>query len=786
MPVGKISRELAEKISTDPWNVVMSKKYRFYLAALLTLTASSCTDTARQSGADIPAPSVMEAAAAEIDFDSPEETWAFQPEPDDYDSESKLDLRYLNEKVAGASGFVRLAANGQDFVRGDGQPIRFWGVNSYVWRQGTAALQDNARFLAKRGVNMVRWQEQMAAQQPDSQLGDIDRTVRERLWRAVAAMKQEGIYLTLSPYYALNLEPKPQWGIPRDSKSFSGLLFFDSQLQAAYKQWLRQLLEPPNPYTGIPLKDEAAIALIQLQNEDSLLFWTVSQVQGRDLDLLSGQFADWLQEKYGSLEKASQAWQGASVEGDDFARGLVRFDTLWQMVRPQQPVGGRSRRLADQTEFWTETMRRFNGEIVRFLRQEIGAKQLINAGNWKAADPSLLNDAERYSYTAAEVIAVNRYYNGGIHQGKYRGWAIVNGDRFSNRSVLFNPLALPINLKQVAGHPTVVSESSWVSPLGYQSEGPFLAAAYQSLSGIDGFYWFAMNQPQWRQPSSANGHLPSLGKWEIETPELLGNFPAAALMYRQGYIQQGQPAVREGRSLEDLWQRRQPLIAEEPAFDPNRDGEMSGKLSAITQRVNPLAFLVGAVEVTYSPSPPPSQVIDLSPYINPKSRSVRSNTGQLNWDYGRGICTLDSPKAAGATGFLKAAGEIKLSQVAITSGNDYATVLAASLDGQPLSQSRKLLIQVGTVARPTGWQQRPATWKDETGKQFSGFEVVDYGRAPWRIARNHVTLAIDNPRLRQATVLDMNGMARGTVPLQRDAQKVSFRFPAAAKYLILE
>jgi len=48
-----------------------------------------------------------------------------------------------------------------------------------------------------------------------------------------------------------------------------------------------------------------------------------------------------------------------------------------------------------------------------------------------------------------------------------------------------------------------------VPPLSYQSEGPFLVAAYQSLSGIDAFYWFATGEEDWRAPGSANGFMPS-------------------------------------------------------------------------------------------------------------------------------------------------------------------------------------------------------------------------------------------------------------------------------------
>ena len=60
-----------------------------------------------------------------------------------------------------------------------------------------------------------------------------------------------------------------------------------------------------------------------------------------------------------------------------------------------------------------------------------------------------------------------------------------------NQTPDINPRELPTNLKQVVGHPMIVSESTWVSPLAYQSEGPFLTAAYQSLTGVDSYYWFS-------------------------------------------------------------------------------------------------------------------------------------------------------------------------------------------------------------------------------------------------------------------------------------------------------
>lgn len=713
-------------------------------------------------------------------------TWPFEPERDRYDKDALLDLRYLNEKIAGESGFIRLSPDGNDFVKGNRKPIRFWAVNSGIWQQEFEMMKNNARFLAKRGVNMVRWHGQIATKNQNSQLEEIDKKARQQLWEYVAAMKQEGIYITISPYYANALKPQKNWKIPRDSQSFHGLLFFDPELQKAYKNWLKNLLEPVNPYTGISLKDDPAIAIIQLQNEDSLLFWTFEQLKGKDLEILQRQFAEWLIKKYGTLKKASDPWQGASLKEDNFDKKIVGLYKLWNLTKEQEKNSGKAKRIADQTQFLTETMYNFNQEIKQFLREEIGAKQLINAGNWKTANAAKLNDAERYSYTATEVIGVNRYYNGGSHQGKHSGWAIINGDKFSNQSILLDPYSMPLNLKQAANHPMIISESSWVPPLGYQSEGPFLVSIFQSLTGIDGFYWFTMKEPQWRQPSSANGYKPSLGKWVINTPELLGNFPAAALMYRQGYIKQGKPVIQEKRELQQLWQRKNSIIAETKSFDPNRDQNNIETRPQLKNKVHPLAFLVGPVEVSYHEKSSDSKIVNLDQYINPKNKIIRSITDEITWNYQQGICILNAPKAQGVTGFLKPNQKLILNDATIQSNNEYATILMISMDNKPLNQSQKILVQVGTIARPTGWQEKAITWKDKKDNLLKGFEVINYGQAPWQIVKNDLTITINNSRLTKGTILDPNGLPQGNLKLKRDRNQISLQFPVNAKYLILQ
>src|SRR6516165_3019181 len=60
------------------------------------------------------------------------DSWAFRPPRDSFSAAALWNLSQLNEKVAGEHGFIGLSPDGDSFVRGDGQPIRFWGGTTYV------------------------------------------------------------------------------------------------------------------------------------------------------------------------------------------------------------------------------------------------------------------------------------------------------------------------------------------------------------------------------------------------------------------------------------------------------------------------------------------------------------------------------------------------------------------------------------------------------------------------------------------------------------------------------
>ncbi len=716
----------------------------------------------------------------------PETTWPFEPERDTFREDALLDLRHLNEDVAGEHGFIRQSPDGMGFVRGDGEPIRFWAGTTYVQRNafrrgrdGWDTLRHHARFLAKRGVNMVRWHGALPPREEDSEITDVREEGLHQAWRLVAAMKEEGIYATLSPFWGSHTGIQPRWDIPDPKNAnLSGLVFWVDEVQEGYKAWLKALYDRENPYTGTRLADDPAVAIIQLQNEDSMLFWTMQRVKGEARRELGRQFGEWVVEKYGSLEAARDEWKGNTHKDDDFEDGVVGLYIVWFFTRDAREERGDEvglqERLSDQLHFMAHTMRSFNEEIERYLREDLGCRQMINAGNWRTADTVVLDPAERWAYAANQVLGKNSYYSP-AHLGFQRGWRIRSAHYLKDASAIRNPTRLPLNVKQAVGHPFIIPESLWVPPLSLQAEGPLMVAAQQCLTGVDVFYWFATGKEEWQPPGN---------KWTFATPMQQGQFPAAALIFRRGYVEEGEPVVYEERGLENIWARKSPIIAEGGSYDPNRDAGDLPADSSIKDGVDPLAFMAGPVHVKYEGDPANNRVADLAELIDHERRTVTSVTGQITTDYGRGLYSVNAPRAQGAAGFLAKAGTVELDEVRIECGNEYAAVVVVALDERPIAESGKLLVQVGTRCRPTGWQARPARFKADE-KMMEGKRIIRVGTPPWQVLKTDLTLTVQNAEVGEAVLLDLNGNAVREIPVSRRAGRLTVELPPEAMYVVL-
>jgi hypothetical protein len=267
---------------------------------------------------------------------------------------------------------------------------------------------------------------------------------------------------------------------------------------------------------------------------------------------------------------------------------------------------------------------------------------------------------------------------------------------------------------------------------------------------------------------------------------IAGMFPAAALAYRRGYIQEAGPVVREERRIDDVLAGVPPVISEESGFDPGRD-DGSREILSEAGEIDPLAFLVGPVHTHFNDEPGRTVRADLSRFIETESEVVRSATGEIAFDYGRGACTVNTSRAQGVCGFLSELGEVELAAVKIRCLNEYASVLIVSLDGEPLERSGSVLIQVGTTAHPTGWRTMAENFKPKNATEaVDGEKILDAGRGPWRVEDTRVRVSLANPELDNAVLVDPAGRAVRAVPVTHANGVCEVELPPDSLYVVLQ
>ncbi len=697
--------------------------------------------------------------------------FAFDPKPDTFAANSAIDLRFLNEKFAGEHGYLGVK-NGEFVFTANGQPVRFWAVNGPPHELKGEALRECARMLAKHGVNLVRIHGGYFKED-----GSVDLAKVQHAQEIVAAMKAEGIYSHFSIYFPLWLSPKAgtPWlrGYDGTKHPFAAL-FFNPDLQAQYRNWWTKLLTTPNPQTGKTLIQEAAVASVEMQNEDSLFFWTFDEknIPDEELRLIEKLFGDWLIKKYGSLEAAQTKWGGAKLKRDAISEGRMGFRPLWNIAHD------RTMRDQDSAQFMVELQTKFYAETYAFLRG-LGFKGLITASNWATASPEVFGPLEKLSYTTGDFIDRHGYF-GSNHKGPNSEWSIRDGHTYSDRSGYRFDAEDPTKPKQFVhpsmdphydGKPSMISETTWNRPNRFRSEAPLYFAAYGALQHTDAIVHFALDGAAW---SVKPGYF--MQPWTLTTPVMMGQFPAAALIYRRGLITPGAMLAEISLNKDDLLHLKGTPLPQDAALDELRlkDVPQGTELKA-GQRLDPLLHYAGQSEVHFTTGPGNVKLADLKSLVDHAKKTVTSSTGELKLDYGQGVLIINAAKAQGVSGILNLAGTVETKNLSIASELDLGHIIAVSLDNQPLSISTRILLQVMSEEKPTGFQTEPVTPNIR--------RIVNIGTNPWLVKEFKGTVKFKRSDAAQlkVTALDYNGY-----PLGNASSGAEIRLQPKTVYYLIE
>jgi len=245
------------------------------------------------------------------------------------DAKTATDVSWLNNGPAGAKGFI--GVNGENFVDGAGQPIRFWGVNLNfrgVFPDKTEAPKVAAR-IAKFGFNAVRmhhfdgnaapngiWKAATTGSNRVKIPREIDPDQLDRLHFFIAELIKNGIYINFNLHVGRKLIEGEGIAFPgRLPEKDKGVNYYDAKLVAAHKEFSRFILTTVNPYTGRSYKDEPAVCTVEVANENSLLStWldgSMTKFPEEQTTELAELWTTWLRNRY-TPEALRAAWTEAS------------------------------------------------------------------------------------------------------------------------------------------------------------------------------------------------------------------------------------------------------------------------------------------------------------------------------------------------------------------------------------------------------------------------------------------------------------------------------------------
>jgi hypothetical protein len=428
------------------------------------------------------------------------------------DAPLDLSFLYADEKPAGRHGFLKV--KGTKFFFEDGTEGKFWGTcfNSAANFPSHEHSEKVARRLAKFGVNMMRphqmdaeWSTpnifQFARGRRRDDSRSLDPESLDRFDYLVHCLKREGIYIYMDNLTYRRFKP----GDGVDAVDELGCAakpytIFDRRLIELQKEFCTQLWTHVNPYTGLAYKDDPAVVLTEIGNENDLfIFKTVLEP-----------YRTRLEERY-------RAW--AAESGVKLPDARVDFT-----VRDEAMM-----------RFFSAVQKEYYREMSAHLRA-IGVRVPITGNNWEHPGFAEVAASEECDFRDSHCY-----------------WDMWSDTRAAagNQMMLAQKQHVWGNLMSRArllNQPFFVSEWDQIWPNEWRAESPLMLAAMSSFQEWSGTtihtYRYRTSDPKDRMGAVVMYGVGYRVNFDtFNDPAKFGLFYHAALLFRKGHVAPARKSV---------------------------------------------------------------------------------------------------------------------------------------------------------------------------------------------------------------------------------------------------
>jgi hypothetical protein len=402
---------------------------------------------------------------------------------------------------------------------------------------------------------------------------------------------------------------------------------------------------------------------------------------------------------------------------------------------PRGPFAGLTKRAGDYIQFLTEMQRALFDQCEAAIRVA-GFKAVTVTTAWQVGGAAT-EAANIYTDTAASMIDRHNYAGGG------EGVHGIKEGMVNHESHLAHPGGgiFSIAMKQVEQKPFGVSEWTQSPPNQWKLESAPIMAFYGiGLQGWDSSFHFTQSGTR------LGDGWPDMSSYRTDTPHYIGQFPALAFAIHKNHIKESPPIAARHLAIANLF------TGSDALHQDFTKGGYDAKSLVNAGGVPPEFFAIGRITLSFDGAK--TQQIDSANYWMRDTKTVRAVTGELMWDYGRELITVQSPKTQGIVGRPGREG-VMLPEVTIRCETPFVSMIFTPLDDLPLVESKRILITA--LARD---QQSGAHYSND------GTRLEAVGTAPLLLEPVQATIEFRGPLPRKVRPLDHYGVpSEQSVPI---------------------
>lgn len=648
---------------------------------------------------------------------------------------SLVDMSFLNDGIAGESGFIRV--NDGHFVDGTGKRIRFFGDNlTFSW---SFPEKETARRIAaslrKKGMNVIRFHHMDMRVSPDGlwneTMDDFDPQQLDKLDWLIHQLKLHGVYSNLNLHVSYTYPDAEYADVPgfRFGKSLDHFYrpYIDMQ-----KRYARRLLTHRNPYTGKTYAHEPSVAFVEINNENSLLSnW--SYLPNLKPEHRNSLMSRWV----GSPQRKKTG-------GRNFLWIIEHYSEATELQKEMM------------WSFLVDTEMAYAKEMTGFLRDSLHVQALVTGSQASYSGVAGLYRESEYS----DFIDMHAYWEHPRFPNQSwsrTDWLIRNSSMVTDKKAGTLPR---FGQHRVAGMPLTISEYDHPAPSFFCAEMYPMLNSVASFQDLDGIYHFTFDGVY--DSGRVQGFFSGAGH-----PMKQIFIPVGAALFRMSEVKPGRHTVQLGIPEHDVIRQ---LVAFGDRLrlhgsNMNEIWEASGAPAALTV-IHPMNVSLEAEQFSLSAN-----------VSEPDGRWV-SDTDELAWDNRdslHSVFIINSTSAKAAVGYI--GGErIELGDVTIAMDStvyNWATITLTSLDGRPIRESSRILLVAAGRLENThmGWNQDSTSVSDK------------WGTSPTRVEGIPAKVVLKGMNPFKVVAMDAAGHAGPAVNVGREGDEQSFNIGAQYRTL---